>query len=667
MPRCAFSRIKMDLLIRCVRRSCLAIVLYSITCGTTGIAADVVLVQGTLSAPNAAERRYSHRLTGSMSRWLDELGVKHQVITDERLNEQALRNSRVAMLVYNPTLPSQERAVLREFVGRGGKLIVFYSADVELAELMDMKLGDYLLAQNSDEWTSFLLNEKAPPHARIRVSQTSRNIRSVIPIHGKSTVIGYWENASQTSTGHPAWLSSAKGFWMSHVLLDDGDSSDKKLLILALLGWCDPEIWKDAAKSAFASAGTLGKYSDLEATLRELKESGRAMHTQATENAISKARTHYANASEMIQRGDYADVIHACNEINNIVMRAYCRIRMPWPVAMLGAWNHSGMGLHGANWAKTCATLKSHGITDVFPNFLWPGSAHYDSNIQPASDVHRFYGDQPAQCVAAARATGLKVHAWKVCWRLDRAPKAFVERVRKEGRLQVTDTGRTIEWLCPSHPENRIYEKEAIRELVRKYDIDGIHLDYIRYPDAKSCFCRHCRKRFESSIARGVAQWPDDVHRGRLRSQYAAWRAEQITQLVRDVNALAKRLRPGIQVSAAVYGMYPQCIDSVGQDWGMWLREGYVDFVCPMNYTVDTDEFVKWTRRQMAITDMRDRIYPGIGCTASEGRLDAVKTVDQIAAAKRAGATGVMIFDLNPFLKTEILPFLMPPATADGK
>ena len=655
--------IKMDVLIQSICQRCLAIVLFIVTCATSGIARDVVLVQGTLSAPNVAERRYSRRLAESMSRWLTELGVKHRIISDEHVTEHTLLNSRVVVLVYNPSLPSQEIVVLQKFVDRGGKLIVFYSADPALAGLMDMRLGDYIAAKKPNEWASFLMNENAPLHAHIRVSQNSRNIRPVRPIQGKSVVIGDWENSTQTPTGHPAWLSSTKGFWMTHVLLDDGDTRNKKQLILALLGWCDPEIWEAAARTAFAKAGTLGKYPDLENAMHALAESAQVTDKGLTEKTILETRAHYAKASEMMERGDYSEVIQTCNKIDDLVMRTYCRIHAPWPVVMLGTWNHSGMGLYGGNWVKTCATLKSHGITDVFSNFLWPGSVHYESNVQPRSDVHRLFGDQLVQCIAAAHANGLKVHAWKVCWRLDRAPKTFVERVRKEKRLQVTNTGKTIEWLCPSIPANRVYEKEAIRELVSKHDIDGIHLDYIRYPDASSCFCGHCRKLFESRIARAVTRWPDDVRGGALRSQYTSWRAEQITHLVRDVNVLAKRIRPGIQVSAAVYGTYPQCIDSVGQDWGLWLRERLVDFVCPMNYTGNTDEFVKWTRRQMRMTGERDRIFPGIGCTASESRLDAVKTVDQIAAAKRLGATGVMLFDLNPVLATEILPFLMPPGT----
>ena len=661
------ARFEMDLLTRCDCRRYFAIVMILMSFVATGIAGNVILVQGTVSAPNDAERRYSRRLTSAMSHRLKELGVSHRIVTDEEVTDHALRDSRVAMLVYNPNLQVHELTVLQKFVGRGGRLIVFYSSDRALAKLMHVTLGGYVVSRKPDQWTSFRMNESAPPAARVRVSQTSRNIRPVRPIPGKSAVIGYWEDPSGTSTEQPAWLSSASGFWMTHVLLDDGDSWNKKRLILALLGSCDPEIWKVAARAALAGAGTLGRYANLDEALGALAASGKESNTKPTAEVISSARAHFAKASALMDGGDYAGVIDTCNEINRIIVNAYCRTHSPWPIDMIGAWNHSGSGLHLGDWARTCATLKSHGITDVFPNFLWPGSVHYDSKIQSSSDIYRFYGDQPAQCVAVAHAAGLKVHAWKVCWRLDRAPETFVRRLREEHRLQVTDSGQTIEWLCPSVPENRVYEKDAIRELVRKYDIDGIHLDYIRYPDSRSCYCRNCRNQFESHIKRPVARWPGGVRNGSLQARYTTWRAEQVTQLVRDVAVLAKRLRPGIQVSAAVYGTYPQCINSVGQDWGKWVREGYVDFVCPMNYTDDTDEFLKWTRKQMGLTGIRDRIYPGIGCTASESRLDAVQTVDQIAAAKLAGASGVMLFDLTPVLESEILPFLIPPKVTDGK
>jgi uncharacterized lipoprotein YddW (UPF0748 family) len=134
---------------------------------------------------------------------------------------------------------------------------------------------------------------------------------------------------------------------------------------------------------------------------------------------------------------------------------------------------------------------------------------------------------------------------------------------------------------------------------------------------------------------------------------------------MRDVGALVKRVRPGAQVSAAVFGKYPLCRESVGQDWVLWLRKNYVDFVCPMNYAADTRDFASLTRRQFALYPSRRRIIPGLGVTAAESRLGAVEVIDQIAELRRIRAPGFMLFDLNRVLTEEILPVLRLGITAD--
>jgi len=83
-------------------------------------------------------------------------------------------------------------------------------------------------------------------------------------------------------------------------------------------------------------------------------------------------------------------------------------------------------------------------------------------------------GDQADACVKAGRKYGIRIHAWKVCWNLAGAPADFLLSLKTAGRLQVTKTGETIPWLCPSHADNIEYEVGAIRELARtpNYELD---------------------------------------------------------------------------------------------------------------------------------------------------------------------------------------------------
>ena len=83
-----------------------------------------------------------------------------------------------------------------------------------------------------------------------------------------------------------------------------------------------------------------------------------------------------------------------------------------------------------------------------------------------------------------------------------------------------------------------------------------------------------------------------------------------------------------------------------------------------MSYTADTAKFIGWYRKQIAHPGVRGKLFPGIGVTTSECRLNAVETIDQINALRREGATGFTLFEANPTLEKEILPYLRMGITA---
>ena len=107
-------------------------------------------------------------------------------------------------------------------------------------------------------------------------------------------------------------------------------------------------------------------------------------------------------------------------------------------------------------------------------------------------------------------------------------------------------------------------------EVVRKYDVDGIHFDYIRYPNNDLDYSDYSRKKFESDTGLKVTSWPSDCYSGELHDQYRDWRAAQITRLVATVSREARKIRPGVKISAAVFRDYPSCRDAVGQEWPVW-------------------------------------------------------------------------------------------------
>lgn len=645
-------------------RRCALVSVLLVAWAALGSAERVIIVQGTASAPDAAERNYARRVAETVDRYLRDFNLGQALIPDEQVSARRLQGAAVAILPYSARLPDPEVAALESFVRGGGTLIVCYSADPRLARLMGMKLGAYQAVPSEGQWSAFRFNDGAPPHTPPVVRQVSRNIRPALPASAESRVIATWENGAGAPANQLAWVRSPQGYWMSHVLLDDGDEWNKQRLLIAFLGDAAPDLWKTAAAGYLASSARFRGETDFTKSLDAIARTVAGSPAEAAVAAtLREAGALRARAEAAYADGDFASVLTYARRALESRVRAYGQCASPRIGEHVGVWDHSGAGLYPGDWERTAKILRRNGVTDVFVNSLWPGSAHYKSDVVPRSDTFRMHGDQMAACLAAAHAEGLRVHAWKVCWQLDTAPADLVARMRMEGRLVETDAGKVMPWLCPSHPANLQYEKDALRELLTRYAVDGVHLDYIRYPDSHTCYCAGCRARFEDVTGKKVAQWPADVKSEPLRGRFESWRAARITRLVQDLSSFGRRIRPDLQISAAVYGRYPLCMRSVGQDWGRWLDQGFVDFVCPMDYTEDLQKFRAWTREQTALPCGGERIWTGIGVTAAESRLDAVAVLDQIAVARQAGAGGFVLFDLNPTLADDILPALSLGAT----
>ncbi len=238
--------------------------------------------------------------------------------------------------------------------------------------------------------------------------------------------------------------------------------------------------------------------------------------------------------------------------------------------------------------------------------------------------------------------------------------KEWTQELRQAGRTQVTVDGQSQAWLCPSHPENRKLELDSLLEVARKYPVAGLHFDYIRYPGDKTCYCDGCRRRFETHSGRKVADWPAECYSGARKEEYNTWRCRQITALVEAVSREARKLRPGLKISAAVFPLYPACRKTVAQDWPAWVQAGYLDFLCPMDYTPGPDRFGVLVAKQLRLIEGRIPLYPGIGATATGMSLTKDQVIAQIKQARSVGAAGFTIFNFNAQTAERIIPFVVP-------
>lgn len=616
----------------------------------TGDVALIVPGRGEGRPESKAAQEVAKRVT----LMLEELGLPTDVLKDEGLTRNALGSRAVAVVGYCPQMPEAAVAELVRYVEGGGKLVLCYQLPAGLGKLLGFGPGKYVRESRPGAFAEMRFDAGALPGAPAIAKQHSWNITSATPADAAARIVGRWHDDQGQPTEHAALLVSPRGAFFSHIIMGE-DPEQKKQLLAAVLGQLSPSLWRQMATQALETAGHVGRAESVD----ELAKVVAAAGNKAASERLRAGQAGLAVAGKKLAEKAFPQAIQAARTAHEQLAEAYLRAQSSPTSEGRAVWNHSGTGAYEGDWERSAAELERAGFNMVLPNMLWGGAAHYASDVLPRSATFERCGDQIEQCVAAAHRHKLEVHVWKVNWNLgSAAPKAFVEKLRSAGRTIVTVHGEPMDWLCPSHPENFRLELDSLLEVARKYAVDGLHFDYIRYPGPEGCYCDGCRERFEKESKKPVAKWPADCASGERKDEYRDWRCQQITRLVAAVRTETKKIRPGLKLSAAVFSAYPSCKEGVAQDWPQWVRAGYLDFICPMDYTESDAHFENLVENQLQLIEKRIPMYPGIGATASRVTLGADRVAGQVDLARRLGAAGFTVFNFQENTARTILPGL---------
>ena len=208
-------------------------------------------------------------------------------------------------------------------------------------------------------------------------------------------------------------------------------------------------------------------------------------------------------------------------------------------------------------------------------------------------------------------------------------------------------------YTSPSHPEVKEHIYSLWMDLVESYPLDGLHFDYIRYPNPEFDYSRSALERFRTWVAPRLSPVRRDELEREARGDLLAWadalpgpwaefRRSQITGLVERVYYGVKKRRPDVVVSAAVFANAEDAQRSRFQDWRLWVSEGILDAVAPMAYTPDNDAFRRQIRTAVDAAGA-GRVWAGIGVYRNTYR----GTVDKIRVARELGVRGVVLFSYD--------------------
>jgi uncharacterized lipoprotein YddW (UPF0748 family) len=623
--------------------------------GLLGGGGTTVIVRSDSAAERApneidAVRKY----TDVAAELFDRAGVSYIVLSDMDLTAARLKDTKLVMLPHNPDMPQTVIDEIAKYLHAGGKLLSCYTLPESLEAATGIRSGTHISQRHPGYFASIRPAALPLPATPPVTEQASWNIRRASAVEGRSRVAAYWHNNKGQSTGFPAIVASSNCVYFTHVLIPD-DPSNKLQLLLAMAGHLVPDLWREAAEGRIDRIGRLGPYDNHDSALRGIRRlagTGSPALPVLEQAAALKDR-----ARDMLSKGDFAQAVASARKARQSMIEAYCLAQRPQAGEHRAFWCHSAFGVEGMTWDEAVRLLAENGFTAVLPNMLWAGVAFYESDVLPVAPAVAEKGDQVALCLAACKKYGVECHVWKVNYNMGWATdKGFAAAMKAKGRTQVNYDGSTNDrWLCPSDPENQKLEIDSMLELARKYRVDGLHFDYIRYPDSEGCFCPGCRQRFEKVVGTKVKRWPADLRSNDyLSEQWQDFRRRQITSVVARVSERARKLRRGIRISAAVFRNWPVDRNSIGQDWKLWCDRGYLDFVCPMDYTASSDQFRRMVRQQLPWAG-KVPCYPGIGLSVWPDRTDICKLIEQINITRELRTGGFTIFNYAPTEAREVL------------
>ncbi|CBN54717.1 MULTISPECIES: family 10 glycosylhydrolase [Kamptonema] len=306
--------------------------------------------------------------------------------------------------------------------------------------------------------------------------------------------------------------------------------------------------------------------------------------------------------------------------------------------------------------------LAQAGINTVFFETLNAGYPIYPSQVAPQQNPLIVGWNPLESAVKLAHERGIELHAW--IWAFATGNKRHNAllglpgdypgpvlsahpdwaNIDNQGRRQHVNDGKF--YLDPANKEARSYLLQIIGEISSKYKVDGLQLDYIRYPfqDPNLGFSfgygKAAREQFQQIAGVDPVKLSPDS--GDLWRKWTEFKTEQINSFVAEVSQFLRQNHPGTILSAAVFP-HPesQRIYKIQQNWEVWARRGDVDLVVPMTYALDTNRLQRIAQPLAREQNLGPTlIAPAVKLL----QLPEIVAIDQIQALRDLPTGGYSIF-----------------------
>ena len=313
-----------------------------------------------------------------------------------------------------------------------------------------------------------------------------------------------------------------------------------------------------------------------------------------------------------------------------------------------GLWVDAfGAGFFNTNQVrKLVEDCRKYNFNAVIVEMRRRGDAFYNPqlpNTDPRTTIITTNFDALAEIIKECH-TGtprIEVHCWLVShfiWAWEKPPRPTNHVFNQHPEYLTKDSlGQKLigkgYFLDPGNPDANQTIYNVAKDVVSRYDIDGLHWDYVRYPNQDSGYNDTALKRYNEEFNLTGRPAPNDP-------KFCEWRRRQVTDFLRWVNAAMLEIKPKLVISASVFTNLKDAYGYRFQDWAAWNQEGILDACMPMNFSPDNKN-VFIPRAEAAWKNRGIRaMYPGQAAYMN----DKSNTLTQLAYLRKIGFPGTVLY-----------------------
>ena len=393
---------------------------------------------------------------------------------------------------------------------------------------------------------------------------------------------------------------------------------------------------------------------------RELRITGDAeSHKRLAADVLRYTEEVLGTAWDMVPRASQDEVAHSMDRAQAALMdgeygkaiqlageaRFYGTPSLP--VELRGIW-HRPVERSPIAVRHTLDQLAAAGFNALFLETFYTGYTIYPSAIAPQRG--EFVGWDPLQVWAEeAAARGIELHLWVHLFHLGRITVDMHPdwaNLQRDGSI-----GAALEpglyYGDPGHPEVREYVFSVLREMVERYPVTGLHLDYVRYPNTNSLantsgYSPKARELFKEVSGYDPMDISPSTH-PTVWAEWLKWQEQNITSFVERVAAWRDEHHPDLILSAAVVPDIDEAIRTKRQNWLAWTEAGWLDLVTPMIYSLDNGHVAGQIAALSGKTGSA-WFVPGL---APFMGMSPHQVIDQVMSSRAAGQPGAVLFALH--------------------